>query len=175
MFYRPATPADAKALADFAGRLFVESYQQWADPAELQHYVVSQLNEQVLLDELQDAQRTTFLAFSDDDELVGYAQVTIGDWPECTIDAVHPAQLKRIYVDRRWQGRQIAPELLARVEATALKHNCDVIWLAVWEINERAIAFYEKHRFRVVGKQGFMGSADPTDYVMAKVLADELQ
>ncbi len=175
MFYRPATPADAKALADFAGRLFVESYQQWTDPAELQDYVATQLNEDVLLRELQDTQRTTFLAFGEGDELVGYAQVTIGDWPECDVDAVHPAQLKRIYVDRRWQGRHIAAELLARVEATALQHNCDVIWLAVWEINERAIAFYEKHRFHVVGRQGFMGSTDPTDYVMAKKLAGELQ
>lgn len=82
---------------------------------------------------------------------------------------------KRIYVDQRWQGRHIAPELLARVEATALKHKCDVIWLAVWEINNRAIAFYQKHGFRVVGRMGFMGSEELTDYVMAKVLAGELQ
>lgn len=141
----------------------------------MQAYVATQLNEDVLLRELQDNQWTTFLAFAEGDELVGYAQVIIGDWPDCSIEAVRPAQLKRIYVDRRWHGQNIAPELLARVEATAQQHNCDVIWLAVWEINDRAIAFYRKHGFRVVGRTGFMGSAELTDCVMAKELAGELQ
>jgi ribosomal protein S18 acetylase RimI-like enzyme len=51
-----------------------------------------------------------------------------------------------------------------------------VLWLAVWEINERAIAFYEKHRFREVGRQGFpIGSEIQTDLVLARPLADELQ
>jgi diamine N-acetyltransferase len=34
--------------------------------------------------------------------------------------------------------------------------GCDALWLAVWERNPRAIAFYEKSGFRKVGRQTFL-------------------
>ena len=142
----------------------------------MQAYITTHLDQETLAAELGDAACTTFLAFDDNDDPVGYAQVVVGSWPDCALTASQPAQLKRIYVDERWHGQYVAPELLQRILLTAVRHRCDVLWLAVWEINERAIAFYEKNRFRVVGRQGFpIGSEELTDLVMARSLADELQ
>jgi ribosomal protein S18 acetylase RimI-like enzyme len=46
------------------------------------------------------------------------------------------------------------------------------LWLAVWERNPRAIAFYEKFGFRDVGRQDFrLGSDLQTDRVMVADLA----
>jgi ribosomal protein S18 acetylase RimI-like enzyme len=176
LFYRIAEPQDARALADFAGRLFVESYRPWMEEAELQDYIAARLNVDALTAELRDAACTTYLAFDDNEDIAGYAQVAIGNWPDCALPASQPAELRRIYVDQRWHGQQIASALLSRVLRAAGQHHCDVLWLAVWEINERAIAFYEKHRFREVGRQGFpIGSEIQTDLVLARPLADELQ
>jgi ribosomal protein S18 acetylase RimI-like enzyme len=56
--------------------------------------------------------------------------------------------------------------------AQARAWECDVIWLAVWEKNPRAIAFYEKKGFRKVGRQTFqLGSDIQHDHVMARNLS----
>ena len=57
--------------------------------------------------------------------------------------------------------------------AEAEKHNCDTIWLGVWEFNPRAQAFYRKHGFYEVGKHIFQLGADAqTDVLMQKDLQD---
>jgi len=49
-----------------------------------------------------------------------------------------------------------------------------VLWLGVWERNARAIAFYRKQGFEVVGEQEFMLGADrQRDLVMARRLTGE--
>jgi ribosomal protein S18 acetylase RimI-like enzyme len=49
--------------------------------------------------------------------------------------------------------------------------GCDVLWLAVWERNPRAIAFYEKSGFDQVGRTTFkLGNDLQFDHVMAKPL-----
>ena len=174
MEYRIAEPADAVALADFGARLFVSSYQHLMDRAELEAYVRDHFSADLQHAELTDPAMITFLA--GDAGICGYAQLLIGSRPDCALDADAPAALQRIYVDPAWQGRGVAPELLRLVEAGARGRGCDALWLAVWEINDRALSFYRKSGFAVVGRQGFpIGSEVQTDYVMAKPLATELQ
>jgi diamine N-acetyltransferase len=171
--YRVATADDAAALAEIGARLFVDSYAHLMERSELEDYVHIHFTPATQSVELGDPNLTTFLAF--DGELAGYAQIAAGNWPACPLVAARPAELKRIYVDRRWHGRDVARELLQRVEADARGRGCDALWLAVWEINDRAIAFYHKSGFRIIGRQGFpIGNEVQTDHVMLKSLASEL-
>jgi ribosomal protein S18 acetylase RimI-like enzyme len=165
--YRTATPADAEALAAFGGRLFVNSYEHLMERGELEAYVRENFTPDRQLAELNDPTITTFLAT--DGEIAGYAQFAGGNRPDCELAATAPAELKRIYVDRRWQGSGVARELVRLVENEAIQRACDALWLAVWEINDRAIAFYHKCGFRIIGRQGFpIGNEVQTDHVMAK-------
>ncbi len=174
MTYRQATPADAGALAEFGARLFVDSYQHLMEPGEMAGYVSEQFTPARQHAELTDPSMMTFLAV--EAEICGYAQLTTGSVPDCALVGRRPAELKRVYVDRAWHGRGVAPELLRLVAEEARHRQCDVLWLAVWEINDRAISFYSKHGFRIVGRQGFpIGNQVQTDHVMARALATELQ
>lgn len=174
MEYRVATIEDAPALARFAARLFVESYEHVMDRLELEEYVTHELTPAKFTAELQSGRITTFLAL--DPDILGYAQLAAGNRPDCALDAAAPAELKRIYVDHRLHGRGVARELVALVEEEGRRRGCDVLWLAVWEINDRAIAFYRKCGFRIIGRQGFpIGNEVQTDHVMSKFLADELR
>ena len=167
--YRPASIDDAEQLAEFAARLFTISYQHLMDAGDLADYVSTQLTVARKLEELRDHRAQTFLAI--DDAIAGYAQVFEGNFPACRIDAVKPAELKRIYVDPAWHGHGVAHRLVELVETEARSRACDVLWLAVWEVNDRAIAFYRKSGFQAIGRQGFpIGSDIHTDYVMAKPL-----
>jgi ribosomal protein S18 acetylase RimI-like enzyme len=69
------------------------------------------------------------------------------------------------------QGRGASVILLEQCLAQARDWGCDVIWLAVWENNPRAMRFYEKNGFRVVGKTLFrLGGDIQHDFVMARNL-----
>ena len=51
---------------------------------------------------------------------------------------------------------------------TAVARGYDVIWLGVWEQNLRALAFYRKYGFEVVGNHVFQFGTDAqTDLIMA--------
>jgi ribosomal protein S18 acetylase RimI-like enzyme len=165
---------DADKLAEFAARQFVQSYQHLMEPAELEAYVAANFTAEKQRAELSDLNCTTFLAL--DDSIIGYAQLAVASLPECGTDARQPAELKRIYIDRSWHGKGIAQELLQLVQQEAQRRACDQLWLAVWEINDRAISFYSKNGFEKIGRQGFpIGNEVQSDYVMAKPLANELR
>lgn len=174
MIYRQATLADAAALAALGGRLFVDSYEQLMDGSELQAYVRNHFNDERQAAELSDPHISTFLA--SEDALVGYVQLAFGNVPGCALAAAAPAELKRIYVDRQWHGHGIARELLRLAQQEAQTRNCDMLWLAVWELNPRAISFYSKNGFEIIGRQGFpLGHEIQSDYVMARRVANELR
>lgn len=172
--YRAAEPADAPALSDFGARSFVDSYAQVMGCAEIEAYITDNFTPACQSAELSNSNWTTFLAL--DDGIAGYAQIVAGNVPDCAIDARTPAELKRIYVERRWHGRGVAQALLQLVQQEAQHRGCDTLWLAVWEINDRAISFYSKNGFQIIGRQGFpIGNEVQSDYVMAKPLANELR
>lgn len=172
--YRQANIADAAALSVAAAHLFAESYQHVMAAAELQGHLADFFTLDKQHAELGDPACTTFLAL--DEGIIGYAQLVEGNVPACGIDARNAAELKRIYVDRNWHGQGVAQELLQLVQQEAQRRACDRLWLAVWEINARAISFYSKNGFHVIGRQGFpIGNEDESDYVMVKPLANELR
>ena len=172
--YRRADVSDASALSVCAARFFVESYQHVMERDELRGYVADFFAPDLQQAEITDPRATTFLAI--ENGIIGYAQVVEGNLPDCGIDARKPAELKRIYVDHRWHGRGVAQELLKLVQQEAQRRACDQLWLAVWEINHRAISFYSKNGFRVIGRQGFpIGNEIQSDHVMATSLANELR
>jgi ribosomal protein S18 acetylase RimI-like enzyme len=174
VIYRQATVADAAPLSAAAARFFADSYHHVMAPAELQGHLTDFFTTDKQYAELTDPCCATFLAL--DDAIVGYAQLVEDNVPACGIDARKPAELKRIYVDRNWHGKGIAQELLQLVQREAQQRACDRLWLAVWEINDRAISFYSKNGFQTIGRQGFpIGSDDQSDFVMAKPLANELR
>ncbi|MEL6322107.1 MAG: N-acetyltransferase, partial [Cyanobacteria bacterium J06626_14] len=68
---------------------------------------------------------------------------------------------------KEWHGRGVAHKLMAKILSTASDAGADHIWLGVWEHNPRAIAFYGKYGFRVVGEHTFQFGSDPQrDLVM---------
>lgn len=79
-----------------------------------------------------------------------------------------PVQLRRLYVDARHHGRGLGRQLLDAAYAAARELGGRTLWLTVWERNERAIAFYSRCGFRIVGDTTFIVGEDAqTDHVMA--------
>jgi GNAT superfamily N-acetyltransferase len=101
---------------------------------------------------------------------IGYAML----WRDSRVDVVdaeHPAEIQRIYAERSHHGRGVGHALMRACVEQARAWGADVLWLAVWQKNPRAIAFYEKNGFRRVGVKTFqLGTDLQHDYVMARSL-----
>ncbi|MCB9518166.1 MAG: GNAT family N-acetyltransferase [Gemmatimonadales bacterium] len=90
------------------------------------------------------------------------------------VTARQPVQVERFYADVPWIGKGVGGFMMEAVIERARSAGHDGIWLAVWEHNSRAMAFYERWGFTVVGRQDFLlGSDLQNDLVMERLLATE--
>ena len=168
---RRATSEDAAALAEFGARTFYETFAADNTPEDMARHLASAWSPSLQRAEIDDPQLDTLLAIDDGGSFAGFAQLQAERAPACV--ATHqPVELKRFYVDKPWQGRGVARELMAAVEREARARGARELWLGVWERNERAQAFYRRCGFRAVGTQIFIVGGDPqTDKVMLKEIA----
>ena len=162
---RHAQAKDAPALAESAAALFEQTYAGKMPARDLQDYIAQDFTPGQQLAELSDPAIITLLA-EYNGALLGYAQVRRKAAP-VAIDTSPGVELWRIYLDRSSHGRGIGKRLLAAVAQATRSMSSEHLWLGVWEQNPRAIAFYEKHGFRIVGSQAFeIGNETHNDLVM---------
>lgn len=168
---RPATPADAASLAAFAEAMFRDTFSADNTPDDMDAYCAGAFGEDLQCAEIEDPALSTLLA-EDASRLVGYVQFGAGDAPAC-VSPVPAWELRRLYVDPESKGSGLARELMARAVSGALAGGAASLWLGVWERNPRAIRFYEKAGFTVVGDHVFQLGRDPQrDFIMARPLFD---
>lgn len=166
---RRATPGDAASLAAFAALTFRDAFERDNTPEDMALYLATNYSPARQAAELVDGSIVTLVADAGD-VLAGFAQLREGTAPEC-VTGPSPIELWRFYVARAWHGRGLAQGLMASSLEAAAKRGAGTIWLAVWERNERALAFYRKCGFEVVGDKEFiLGTDRQTDRVMARSL-----
>jgi diamine N-acetyltransferase len=168
---RHGTPADAKALADFGARAFRDAFGADNRPSDMALYVGRTYGVSQQEAELTNPEIATLLA-EVDGQLAGYAQLRANSAPDCVMDMA-PIELWRFYVAEAWHGRGVARALMNRVETEARGRGARTLWLAVWERNERAKAFYRKCGFTDVGSQHFvLGTDVQNDRIMVRSLSE---
>lgn len=150
---RRASESDAPALARVGAILFQQTYEGSIPPDEMASHLENEFGTDIQLGELRDPSISSFLV-EGAGEVVGFAQIRGAPLPGDS-SAVAEFELWRIYLDRSLHGRGIARRLLSELRSEAREMGATGVWLAVWEQNARAIAFYKKHGFEPVGRQEF--------------------
>ncbi len=166
---RHASPADAARLAEFGARTFSATFGPDNRPGDIALYLSRTYGVALQAAELRDPAMTTIVAESEG-RLAGFAQVRAGPAPESVVGRT-PIELLRFYIDRPWQGQGLARSLMAAVDEEVNRRGGTVLWLCVWERNERAKAFYRKCGFVDVGGKVFiLGTDHQSDRVMARLV-----
>lgn len=180
----PRSAADADWLAlrrlgadDDAGRLsrlmrasFRAAYHEATTAENLARFLEASYSPERQAAELADPQLVTWV-LTDLSDWVGYAQLRCSTpAPDSVPEAA--IELGRIYLLPEWQGSGAARQLLAAVEAEARRRGRTALWLLVYPPAQRAVRFYEREGFRVVGTAPFQfGAQLEQDWVMLKSLA----
>ena len=166
MGVRPTHAGDAPALAMLAERTFRDAFEARNSPENVDLHCSRNFGPEIQAREISDRALVTMVA-EEAGQLVGYSQLMPLS-PSASVKAERPAELRRIYVSREWQRRGVAQALMKEVFRAAGRAGCDCLWLGVWEHNPKAIAFYRKFNFEIVGQQAFMlGNESQRDIVMS--------
>jgi len=167
---RQATADDATLLAELGQRTFAETFAHQNDPKDMAVYLSEAFGPEEQASELAD-DHVIFLIGEINRVAVGYVKLQSGELPDC-VTSSNPVELARIYVLRQWLGKGIGDSLMESALARATTDGFATIWLGVWQRNERALRFYQKWGFRIVGTHFFqLGSDQQTDYLMERSLA----
>lgn len=154
-----ALESDAGALARLAEETFRATFAASNTAENMRRHCQSSYGESIQLAEIRDPNLETWLA-EDGGRLVAYAQLRRGKVPAAIV-ARRPVEILRFYVHSDAHGQGVAQALMAHALGRARQLGADVVWLGVWEHNPRAIAFYRKWGFEVVGEHVFMMGDDP--------------
>ena len=154
---RRAEENDALELSMLAEKTFRDAFAESNRPADMHKHCSSHYGEALQLAEIRDPGRETWVAEAGA-RLVAYVQLRL--------DAVAPAtsgelEIQRFYVDVSHHGTGLAHRLMAHALGRAEALGAAAVWLGVWERNQRALTFYRKWRFEVVGEHTFAVGDDP--------------
>jgi len=162
---RLAQVADAGVLASFAARTFFETYAAANDPADMEAHLAAKYGEAIQAAEIQDP-ASVYLLAEVEGALAGFALVRLDHAPEGAA-LERPVELVRFYVAQEWHGHGVAQALMAACVEESRRRGGRTLWLAVWQQNSRAIAFYRKSGFAVTGTITFrLGSQLQDDHMM---------
>lgn len=167
MIIRYGNTADAQMLSELGAKTFYDTFVKDNSPESMEVYLKNSFSPEIQLRELS-APDNIFLIAESEGKPVGYAQLIRNSIDE-TVIADQPMELRRIYALQEYLGRGIGRELMKRCIDEARKKNCDVIWLGVWEKNQRAIDFYKKWGFRQTGSHIFSLGYEPQNDLILRL------
>jgi len=166
---RIASERDAELIADLSHKTFYDSYAIYNTKKNMEKFLNEQFTRQKLIEEVSQPWHIFFLAYLVN-EPVGYVKVREGEIPLALVN--RPCmEIARIYSVQHMIGKGVGSTLMQTSIDVALQKRKKVLWLGVWEKNQRAIDFYSKWGFEKFGEHNFLlGDELQTDWLMKKEL-----
>lgn len=169
---RRGTVQDVGLLAEMGAETFFDAYVEQIEEELLAGFVEETFGAAQQAAEVADEAVIVLIAESTG-QAVAYA--LLREW-EAAPEGLPPQiagrrsmELGRIYARKAWIGRGVGSALMQACVDLAAERGFEMMWLGVWERNDRAIGFYRKWGFEELGDQVFMlGEERQRDVVMGR-------
>lgn len=153
MIIRAANLHDAALLTEIGREAFVASHGPSASETVIEDYVSKAYTVEAFTESLADLSNFFHILFYRK-KAVGYSKAVLNT--ECPD---HPGlaamKLDRLYFLPDYFGMGLGKQLLFHLLQIARSENQKGVWLYVWTENHRAVRFYVKSGFRIIGKNNF--------------------
>jgi len=158
---------EAALIADMSRETFYDSFADSNTKEDMNKFMNEQFRRDDLIKEVETNDGIFFLAL-DEDQPLGYVRLRDGErYTEFAEKS--SIEIVRIYAVKPAIGKGVGRALMNKCIETAKELNREVIWLGVWEHNQRAIDFYTKWGFITFGRHDFvLGNDVQTDLLMMK-------
>ncbi|MBE9063842.1 GNAT family N-acetyltransferase [cf. Phormidesmis sp. LEGE 11477] len=174
-FIRPAEEKDVAALV----RLSIDSFRNAFEPnnpkSDIDLYVEENFSFDQIYAQVLAPSNLFLLLFIEPiteqtSRPVGYTKLRMG-LPESCVIGEEPIEIERFYLDASAIGKGLGSTLMRACLAEARARRYQTVWLGVWEHNHRAIAFYKRWGFEIVGSHPFQqGTETQTDLIMQRAV-----
>lgn len=146
--------SDAPILSQVAIEAFMPAHGHSSPEKDMQNYIQSNFNSENLAEEIQNSANTYYLLF-DSEKLIGYYKINLNLSCEF-IDSSSVVYMSRLYILPSYYNKGSGKLLLDHAKEISRKNKQSGMWLKVWIKNERAIDFYKKQGFTIIGKSDFV-------------------
>ncbi|WP_073973874.1 GNAT family N-acetyltransferase [Erythrobacter donghaensis] len=146
MIYRPATLADAPALARLGAETFVAAFGDLYTPEDLATFLAEVHNPEAVAGEIAGGSCTHRLV-EDDGQLVAFCKLRYPTKFGGYTEARDPIELGQLYALPTHTGHGIGAALMDWAIAHAREHGNDAILLSVYAENFGAQRFYQRYGF----------------------------
>lgn len=166
---RFATINDAELIADISRQTFYDTFAPDNTEADMEKFLGQQFTKGRLMLEVGAPENEFLLAYCGD-AVAGYLKLREGKKRNEPGDA-NAIEIARLYVVKAFIGQGIGRLLMQSAIDIAKEKGKDVVWLGVWEHNQRAIRFYTAWGFQKFGECDFLlGNDLQHDWLMKKDL-----
>ena len=167
---RYATKKDAELIADISRQTFYETFAAQNTPKDMNKFMREQFTKGKLMLEVGAAENTFLIAYCHT-EIAGYVKLREGRVPK-SLGTKNALEIARLYALNHMIGKGVGKILMQASVDIAAKRNKEVVWLGVWEKNQRAIDFYIKWGFEKFDETDFLlGDDVQRDWLMQKRLS----
>lgn len=166
---KPVTADQLPLLLELGRSTFEAAFAHLNNPEDFAQYVRNAFTLKKTQQEWSHPYSSFFIAWIDK-QPVGYIKINTQE-AQTEFKGDESLEIERIYVLPGMQQHGLGTHLLQFAERTAQQSGKQWIWLGVWEKNEKAIRFYQRHGFEKIGEHDFViGSDVQKDWIMKKIL-----
>lgn len=163
-----ADASHASLLAKLALDTFCESFEKVNNPEDFWAYVNEAFHVSKIESEIKEPGSVYVLAYFDN-ELAGFARVRQSDEVNKDFPGVKTIELQRIYALDKFIGKGVGKALMNYCIDLGKKQSAEILWLGVWEHNQRAQQFYKKLGFEQFSSHVFMLGRDAQTDILLKL------
>lgn len=173
---RRGTVDDAQSLADLAEMTFPLACPPYHTPENIDMHLAEVLSVDNFEEYASEEDYDLFVA-EVNGALIGFALLDTlacdDEEVEPLLAGAHPSmELSKLYVHPAAHGTGAAQALFDAVDDAARDRSAASLWLTVWMENARALAFYRRNGFTVVGDRFYpVGELVDHDHVALKVFS----
>lgn len=161
--------SELELLREISIETFQVAFGTQNTPLDMEMYLEESRNMDQVIKEFRDPNATLLFIYHDD-QVAGYMKINQGDSQTEQFES-SSLELERIYLLEPFQNLGLGKQMIDHFESMGRALNVDMLWLGVWELNPRAIAFYEREGFEVFGEHGYLLGTDmQRDLLMWKAL-----
>ena len=165
LVYRKCTLSDLEELRSISIATFIHAFAKDNKPEDFENYLDDAFSSTAMHEQLTNPNSTFYFVYLKQ-ELVGYFKLNIGE-AQNEVFQEETMELERIYVLPEHIGKGIGERVLQHICEMAKLKKTTFLWLGVWERNEAAIRFYERHGFEKFSTHPYyVGKDKQTDWLM---------
>jgi ribosomal protein S18 acetylase RimI-like enzyme len=148
-----ATEKDIELLAKIGALSLVESHGRSAPAADLNKYLGENYTPGAFKNELNDIGNLYYIIYHKD-QPAGYSKINFNA-SNSNIQSKKVTKLERLYLLQEFYSLGLGFQLLQFNIDLSRENNQEGMWLYVWKENDRAVNFYRKMGFTVIGSYDF--------------------